>query len=49
MDFGRVRDGSTEDDLRFLLELGEASVEVLRKRRLPRGGAPLRLPTDGAR
>jgi hypothetical protein len=42
----RARGGSTGDYLRFLQELGHATAETLRKRRLPRGDAPFRLPDD---
>jgi hypothetical protein len=38
-----VRGGSTEDYLRFLRALGDASPETLRKRRLPIGDPPLEL------
>ncbi len=44
----RVQGGSTEDYLRFLRELGDATTESLRKRRLPRGDAPFRLPLGAA-
>jgi hypothetical protein len=41
--------GSTEDYLRFLRELGPADTESLRKRRLPVGDEPFRLPDDSDR
>jgi hypothetical protein len=43
----QVRGGSTEEYLRFLLDLGHAETEQLRRRRLPRGDAPFLLPPDG--
>ncbi len=42
-----VRGGSTEEYLQFLSELGDASPERLRKRRLPRGDAPFELTPRG--
>jgi hypothetical protein len=44
----QVGGGSTEEYLRFLSELGDASAETLRKRRLPRGDPPFELTPRGA-
>ena len=43
-----VRGGSTEDYLRFLRALGDASPETLRKRRLPVGDPPFELTPRGS-
>ncbi len=42
-----VRGGSTEDYLRFLRALGDASYETLKKRRLPIGDPPFELTPRG--